>query len=60
MTKKSTVFTTLAVFALAGMIGACDEPKGPAEKAGEKIDEGTKKAGEAMEDAGEKMKDAVD
>ena len=60
MTKKSKMFTMLSALMLSGVLAACDEPKGPAEKAGEKIDEGTKKVGEAMEDAGEKMKDAVD
>ena len=43
-------------FAVAGLT-ACD--KGPAEKAGEKIDNAAKKAGEKMEEAGNKVKDAV-
>ena len=43
-------------FAVAGLT-ACD--KGPAEKAGEKIDNAAKKAGEKLEQAGDKVKDAV-
>ncbi|HEX4985578.1 MAG TPA: hypothetical protein VFV71_05825 [Burkholderiales bacterium] len=42
--------------ALAGLT-ACE--KGPAEKAGEKIDETAKKAGDKLEDAGDKVRDAV-
>ena len=42
--------------ALAGLSG-CE--KGPAERAGENIDNAAKKAGDKMEDAGDKMKDAV-
>ena len=43
-------------FAVAGL-AACE--KGPAEKAGEKIDNAAKKVGESVEDAGHKVKDAV-
>ena len=46
----------LLVFAIAGL-AACE--KGPAEKAGESIDNAAKKAGDKMEDAGDKVKDAV-
>ena len=42
--------------AVAGL-GACE--KGPAERAGEKLDNAGKKVGEKMEDAGDKVKDAV-
>jgi len=44
-------------FAVAGLT-ACDK-KGPAETAGEKIDDSAKKVGEKMEDAGDKIKDAA-
>ena len=44
-------------FAVAGL-AAC-EKKGPAEKAGEKIDNAAKKVGEKMEEAGDKIKDAA-
>jgi hypothetical protein len=43
-------------FAVAGLT-ACE--KGPAEKAGEKIDNAAKKVGDKMEEAGDKVKDAV-
>ena len=43
-------------FAVAGL-AACE--KGPAEKAGEKIDNTVKKAGDKIEEAGDKIKDAV-
>ena len=43
-------------FAVAGL-SACD--KGPAEKAGEKIDNAAKKVGDKVEEAGDKVKDAV-
>jgi hypothetical protein len=43
-------------FAVAGLT-ACE--KGPAEKAGAKIDNAAKKAGDKIEDAGDKIKDAV-
>lgn len=61
MTKKSKLLALFSVVAISGWLAACEEPKqGPAEKVGEKIDEGAEKAGDAMEEAGEKMKDAVD
>ncbi len=44
----------LAILAASVSMTAC-EKKGSAEKAGEKIDEMTEKAGDAMDKAGEKM-----
>ena len=44
-------------FAVAGLT-AC-EKKGPAQKAGESIDNAAKKAGDKIEEAGDKVKDAV-
>lgn len=44
-------------FALAGLT-AC-EKKGPAQKAGESIDNAAKKVGDKMEEAGDKIKDAA-
>lgn len=44
-------------FALAGL-SAC-EKKGPAQKAGESIDNAAKKVGDKMEEAGDKIKDAA-
>ena len=50
---SAAIMLALAVAGLA----ACE--KGPAEKAGAKIDNAAKKAGDKMEDAGDKIKDAV-
>jgi len=44
-------------FAVAGLT-AC-ERKGPAERAGEKIDDTVRKVGEKVEEAGDKIKDAA-
>lgn len=50
----------LSALLLASLsITACDANKGPAEKAGEKVDQAVDDAGEAMEDAGEAMEDAA-
>jgi hypothetical protein len=49
----AAIVLSIAVAALT----ACE--KGPAEKAGEKIDNAAKKAGDKIEDAGDKVKDAV-
>jgi hypothetical protein len=46
----------LLIFAVVGL-AACE--KGPAQKAGEKIDNAAKKVGDKMEEAGDKVKDAV-
>ena len=47
-----------ACLILPAIIG-CEE-KGPAERAGEKIDKAVKDAGDAMEEAGEKLKENMD
>mgnify|MGYP003576597989 FL=1 len=52
------ISAALATLFLAVAISAC-ERKGPAEKAGEKIDDAARKAGEQIEKAGDKMQDAV-
>lgn len=57
MKLNSAIATAIVLsFALAGLT-ACE--KGPAEKAGEKIDDTAKNVGEKMENAGDKVKDAV-
>jgi hypothetical protein len=43
-------------FAVAGLAG-CE--KGPAERAGEKIDNAAKKVGDKVEEAGDKIKDVA-
>lgn len=53
-------FKLLAIALLASTtltIAACDTNKGPAEKAGEKIDNAVERTGEAIEDAGDKIKE---
>jgi outer membrane lipoprotein-sorting protein len=52
--KKMIVLISLLAFLGIGALGC--EQKGPAEKAGEKVDEAAEQAGEKMEEAGEKMK----
>lgn len=47
----------MAVAVTFGTVG-CE--KGPAEKAGEKIDEAADDAGDALENAADKVEDAVD
>ena len=47
-----------ACLTLPALIG-CEE-KGPAERAGEKIDNAVKDVGEAMEEAGEKIQEKMD
>lgn len=47
MWKKAILITAISIFVMG--ISGCKE-KGPAEKAGEKIDESMKKAGEAAKD----------
>ena len=65
--RKSRLFATLI---LGGMLGsglvACEQ-KGPAERAGEKIDDaakdvkqGAERAGDRIEDAAQDVKDRVD
>ncbi len=50
--KKIIVLISLLAFLGIGTFGC--EQKGPAEKAGEKVDEAVEKADEKMEEAGEK------
>ncbi|MBZ5486954.1 hypothetical protein HW452_05385 [Halomonas aquamarina] len=45
---------------LAGGLAACDNDKGPAQSAGERIDEGIESAGESIEEAGESMQNAAE
>lgn len=41
-------------------LAACDANEGPAEKAGEKIDNAVEKTGEAIENAGDTIRDKTD
>lgn len=57
MTRNCVFAAALALGVALTGLAACE--KGPAEKAGEKIDNAAKKAGDKMEDTGDKIKDAV-
>jgi len=47
---------TLCAGFLTLALGGCEQ-EGPAERAGEQVDEATEQAGEAMEKAGERMQE---
>ena len=55
--KKLAIALLMAL--MAGGLIACDD-QGPAEEAGENIDESTEDAGESMEELGEDMEDAAE
>ena len=57
MKFNSGMAAAIAMTFAIGGLAACE--KGPAERAGEKIDNAAKNVGEKMEDAGDKIKDAV-
>ncbi len=54
--RKTSLVATCAALLLAVTLAAC-EKKGPAETAGEKIDNAAERAGEQIEKAGEKIQD---
>ena len=58
MKKSMRVFLAALVAATALGATACEQ-KGPAERAGEKIDKAAETTGDAIKDAGDKVKDAV-
>ncbi len=53
---RMLLMTLAAVFLLA----ACESDDGPAERAGEEVDEAMESAGDAMEDAADKVEEAAD
>ena len=55
---KIIIVGLCALLTVPALLG-CEE-KGPAERAGEKIDKAVKDAGDAMEEAGEKVKEKMD
>ena len=63
ITKKLTIATLTVLTLMVVGLAACDK-KGPAEKAGEKIDNAAEKAGEKIDNAankaGEKLNEAGD
>jgi hypothetical protein len=57
MKITKSITTGFFAIALVAALSACQ--KGPAEKAGEKIDNATEKAGQQIEKAGEKIQDSA-
>ena len=55
---KTFIAASSAAF-LAGGLAACDDNDGPAEQAGEKIDEATEEAADAVEDAADEVEDSA-
>ena len=55
--KLTTILITIA-FIFVGF-GAC-EKQGPAEQAGEKLDNAVEEAGESMEEAGDEVREATE
>ena len=56
ITKKLTIATLTVLTLMVVGLAAC-EKKGPAEAAGEKIDNAANKAGEKLNEAADKIKD---
>ncbi|MCB1738047.1 MAG: hypothetical protein KDI42_07980 [Gammaproteobacteria bacterium] len=56
-TTTNSILLVSAVLALATLSGC--EGKGPAEKAGAKMDNAVEQAGEKLEEAGDSIKDAI-
>ena len=58
MTVSEKACRWIVAGALVVTLSACEE-KGPAERAGEEVDEAAEEAGEALEEAGDEMEDAA-
>lgn len=56
---RNTVLAMLIAFGAVTVLSACDQ-EGPAEEAGEKIDNSMEKAGDKMEQAGDKIEQKAD
>src|SRR5512144_2194646 len=59
-TMRSIRIGLAVLWAATALNAAACEQKGPAERAGEKIDKAAEKGADAVETAGSKVKDAVD
>ena len=57
--EHSRIGALVASLLMAATLVACDKPKGPAEQAGEKLDNAADKAGQQIEKAGEKIQDSA-
>jgi len=58
-TLRSLLLMFCLVFAGGGLLAGCQD-QGPAEEAGEAIDDTMEDAGDAMDEAGDDIEDAVD
>lgn len=62
LSMKKLIMRSLAILCCTSFLlvfSACED-QGPAEKAGEEIDETMEKTGDVLEDAGDKVKEAVE
>jgi len=57
--KRILSLFVMCAMAMMLTLSAC-EKEGPAERAGEEIDQGMERAGDAVEDAADEVEDAVD
>lgn len=57
--KFFSILFALLLALSAGMLAGCEQ-QGPAEEAGENIDEAMEEAGDKMEEAGDEAEDEVD
>ena len=53
------VIASMAIGGLMLALAGCQEPEGPAERAGKQIDQGIIKAGQVLEKTGIKIQDAA-
>lgn len=55
--KQLKLLSTVLLITITLSLSACDVNEGPAEKAGEKIDNAVENTGEALEKAGDEIRD---
>ncbi|WP_017431287.1 hypothetical protein [Vreelandella jeotgali] len=53
------LMAVLGILMLAGGLAACEDDKGPAEKAGESIDESMEEAGDSLEEMGDEIQESA-
>lgn len=58
-TIASRMIVSVAISGLMLVLSGCQEPEGPAERAGKQIDQGILKAGQVLEQTGKKIQDAA-
>lgn len=57
--RYSKIFLALLLALSVGLLAGCED-QGPAEEAGENVDEAVEEAGDMMEEAGENVEDTVE